>query len=575
MTKTPIPQRLMLFILLLCPAMVMAAVRIDGIAGDLLANAQAHLALDDEPCDAPMWRVRRLLRQGNGEIKEAMQALGHYQASIESSLAAGDGCWEAVYTVVPGAPVTVRKLDISLIGAAADDAEFTQILANAKLQQQQPLRHDHYEALKRALLDTASRRGYADARVLRSEVNVYPQESVADVLIEMQSGERYAFGETIFRQEVLTPKLVQGFMPYRRGDPYHSGQLADFYAVLSGSGYFGRIQVEPLLDTRSNGEIPVAVTLTPGKRRLYTAGLGFSTDTGPRVRAGYTDRRVSPSGQQWSSNLVMSRVVSELSANYRRPRGDPKTDWLSFDAGFKHESTDTSESDAYQLGVHRIRQRRNNWRENRFVDLLIEDFVIGEQQRTSTLVIPGISWSRTKAENRLRPQRGLRVFLEARASGDMLGSDTNFLRLEARGKLIRKLSPRSRLLLRAESGISVTGEFSELPPSLRYFAGGDASIRGYDFESLGPRDASGQVIGGSGKVVASVEYEFTILPRWSLALFVDSGNAFEDLELQPQTGVGIGARWHSPVGPVRVDLAKPFNGADRSVRLHVSFGPDL
>lgn len=566
---------MLLAMLLVLPAAATAGVRIDGISGDLLANAQAHLALDDEPCDAPMWRVRRLLRQGRKELDEAMQSLGHYQASIESALNAGNGCWEAVYTVTPGPPVIVRTRDVRLTGAAAADTEFAQILANAKLQPQQPLRHDHYEALKRALLDTASRRGYADARLIRSEVKVYPQETVADVVIEMDSGDRYVFGETIFRQDVLKPELVQRFVTWRRGEPYDSRELAELYGALAGSGYFARIQVEPLLESRGDGQIPVAVTLTPGKRRLYTAGIGFSTDTGPRVRAGYTDRRVGPRGQQWGTNLVMSKVVSEVSANYRRPRGDPKTDWLSFDLGYKHESTDTSESDAYQVGVHRIRQRRNNWRENRFVDLLIEDFVIGEQQRRSTLVIPGLSWTRTKADNRLRPQRGLRVFLEARASADALGSDTNFLRLEARGKLIRKLSHRSRLLLRAEAGGSITGEFSELPPSLRFFAGGDASVRGYDFETLGPKDANGRVIGGSGMLVASAEYEFTILPRWSLALFVDSGNAFDDVDLEAQTGAGVGARWHSPVGPVRVDLAKPFNGADRSVRLHVSFGPDL
>ncbi len=552
-----------------------AEVEIKGLTEELLANALAHLSLDEEPCDAPDWRVQRLLRQGNREIHVAGEALGYYDLDIQTDLRRDAACWYATYVVVVGRPVLIRSRKIELRGAAAEDPAFERAIGRSPVVTGAPFRHDSYENLKRSLLELASRRGYADAALAESKVDVFPEEHAADIVVVLESGGRYAFGEIRFDQDVLEPGLMERYVPFRRGEPYESRQLADLYGVLAGSGYFDRIQVEPLLAERGAGEIPVAITLSPGGRKLYSAGAGFSTDTGPRGRLGYTNRRIDERGHQWGANLLLSNVVSELTVNYRLPLGDPRSEWLSFDAGFKHEKTDSSTSDAYQLGMRRIKERRGGWRESQFVDLLFEDFVIGEQRDDSTLVIPGISWLRSRAENRLRPERGTRFFFELRGSADALGSDTNFLRAEVGAKWIRRLGGRSRVILRGEGGATITDGFSELPPSVRFFAGGDASIRGYDFQSLGPVDVAGNVIGGTGKLVASAEYELDLRPKWSVATFVDSGNAFDDFDVEPRTGVGVGFRWQSPVGPVRVDLAKPLNGLDRGVRLHVTFGPDL
>ena len=568
-------QRVLLVSALFCPLGVAASVAIEGLDEKSEANARAHLSLDEEPCDAPDWRVNRLLRRGEQEIRTALEALGHYQVSIASELSKEPDCWQATYRVIPGVPVVIRRLRVDLQGPAHDDAAFARVVERSPLRVGAPFRHDHYEGLKRNLLELASRRGYADAALAETTVDVFPGERAADVRVILDGGERYAFGEVRFEQDVLETDLVRRYVPFRRGEPYDSRRLGDLYGALAAGDYFERITVEPLLNERRDGEIPVAVTLTPGKRKLYKAGIGFSTDTGPRGRLGYTNRRVNADGHQWGANLLLSNVVSEISANYRLPFGNPTEEWLSFDAGYKREDTDTSMSDAYELGVRRIKARGGGWVETQFIDLLFEDFVVGEQRDDSTLVMPGISWLRTRAENTIRPARGSRLFMEVRGSADALGSDTDFLRVEAQAKWVRRFLRRSRVILRAEGGAAVTDRFSELPPSVRFFAGGDASIRGYDFESLGPRDADGNVIGGTGKLIVSAEYEFDIKPKWSVATFVDSGNAFDDFDVEPQTGVGIGFRWQSPVGPVRIDLAKPLNGVDRDVRLHITFGPDL
>jgi translocation and assembly module TamA len=163
-----------------------------------------------------------------------------------------------------------------------------------------------------------------------------------------------------------------------------------------------------------------------------------------------------------------------------------------------------------------------------------------------------------------------------RGASDALGSDTSFVQVVADGKWIWSLRNDGRLLLRSQVGTTWKTDLAELPASVRFFAGGDNSVRGYDFDEIGPVDANGEVIGGSSLITASIEYEHPLRARWSLAFFVDSGNAFEDSHVDPRTGAGIGGRWQSPLGPIRIDLAHPVDDPDNDDwRVHVYLGPDL
>ena len=559
---------------LLCGPLT-AEVRIQGLSDELLANARAHLRLDDEPCEAPDWRVRRLVKEGRGEIRTALEALGYYESVVNGSLETGEQCWTATFVVDPGEPVLVREMDVQVNFDGESDEGFDALIRNAPLKAGKPFRHDQYEDLKRTLLQRADRRGYADAAFETQRVSVFERQRAADVELRFEAGRRYSFGPVSFEQDTLDEALLRRYVPFRQGEPYDGRALSDLYAALAGSGFFSNVQVEPLTEERGEFEIPIRVSLSASPRQLYTVGAGFSTNTGPRGRAGYTNRRINRRGHQWGASVLLSSVVSELAANYRLPLGDPRSEWLSLETGLRHEDTETSESDAYQASIRRVKERGGGWQESQFIDFLIEDFKVGLQRDTSRLVIPGISWQRTQTENRFRPRRGSRLYAEIRTSADALGSDASFVRVEGSAKWIRGVGARGRLILKGELGASVTDRFSALPPSLRFFAGGDSSLRGYEFESLGPTDEMGIVIGGNGKAIASVEYEHDLVGNWSLATFVDSGNAFDDFDLEPKTGIGVGVRWQSPVGPIRLDLAKPMNNGDRSLRFHLTFGPDL
>lgn len=548
-----------------------ADVQLVGVDGALAANVLAYLTLDQEPCDAPAWRIEQQYVAAPGRIKSALEALGYYATNVTSELATGADCWHATFTIDPGEPVKIRRLDVR----ASGDAVFSIALAQSKLSEGAVLDQGAYDALKRRWSDLAIERGYRDAAFTASRVDVYPDEHAADVTLHFEAGERYRFGEVRFDQSILTDRLVRAYLPFKPGDPYDNRLLTALYIALTDSGYFDTIDIRQGDPNRETREVPISIVLTPAKRKLITYGIGFSTDTGPRLRLGRNNRRFNDRGHQFGINAQLSPVISEITATYRFPHGDPRTEWINFDIGLKKEKTDTSKSDSLEFGARRVVERPRDWTRTQKLSLLIEDFDVADQSGRSKLLMPGIAWTRTRADNPLHPHRGYRVDFEMRGATDAVVSDTRFFQTIAAGKWIWSLPHMGRVLVRGRVGATAVPTFEELPPSVRFFAGGDNSVRGYDFESLGPEDANGKVIGGSSVVVASFEYEHPLHDRWSLAFFADSGNAFNGSDFTPKTGAGLGGRWQSPLGPIRIDLAHPFDDPSTSWRLHISLGPDL
>jgi translocation and assembly module TamA len=561
--------------ILLAAAPAGAEVVLEGLDGAQSANVLAHLSLDEDGCDVPRWRVEQQYQAAPARIREALEALGHYGPTVTPRLEFDDECWHATFTIAPGEPVLIRSVDVALDGEAVRDTAFIAARDETPMKAGDVLDHGTYERLKRRWSDLAQERGYMDARFTANRIDVYPPEHVADIVLRFDSGPRYAFGDVQLEQDVLSDQLVRSYLPFHPGDLYDARELTEMYAELADSGYFRTIDVRPLEPDREHREIPIAITLVGSARRQISYGIGFSTDTGPRFRFGRNNRRFNDRGHLFGVNGQLSPVVSEVTAGYRLPYGDPRSEWISFDAGVKREDTETSESESLQLGARRVLERPGDWTRTQMVNLLVEDFEVADQVGRSRLLMPGIVWTKIRADNSIRPQRGYKVELEVRAAADALGSDTTFAQTIARAKWIWSLPSSARILVRADAGATAEQSFDELPPSVRFFAGGDNSVRGYDFEALGPVDEQGEVIGGSSLATASIEYEHPVRARWSVAVFVDAGNAFERSAMDAKVGAGFGTRWQSPLGPIRLDLAHPFDDPTTDWRVHVTLGPDL
>ena len=205
-----------------------------------------------------------------------------------------------------------------------------------------------------------------------------------------------------------------------------------------------------------------------------------------------------------------------------------------------------------------------------------EEYRLGDDSGLSNLLMPGVSYSFLRSDNRIDPHNGYRLQFDVQGAKEGLVSDTNLLHGNVLLKGLTTLGHNHRFLGRVQFGGSATNGFkNNIPPSLRFFAGGDQSVRGYDYQTLSPKNSDGDRIGGRYLVAGSVEYQYSLTEKWRVATFVDQGNSFNDLELPSlKTGVGFGVRWVSPVGPLRLDLAKALDD-EGGIRLHFSKGPEL
>ena len=553
-------------------------VDVEGVDDPLAANVRAHMSLAGKPCTTAPAYIRGLTSRAEEEARTALRAYGHYRATVSVGIDTAGDCPRVTATVEPGARVVVAEVAVEIVGEARDDPAFATLLARLPVKPGAPLVHADYAATKAAVESLALQRGYLLGRFTRSALRVNPELGTAQVRIGYDSGPRYGQGELRISQDplVVEEALVRRYLEHDRGQPYSARQVTGYYAALSASEYFDRVDVRPLISTAADGEVPIAIELTPRKRHKYRAGLGASTDEGIRGLFSYANRRVNTRGHRLTGELRASVIEQRLSGAYSIPRRHPADEWLSFQAGIRREDVDTYDTVEMQLGLSETKRRPWGWMETRFVNYNRQTFDIASDDRTTNLVIPGLRWTRSTANDPLYPTRGLAVSFEVRGSSDALLSDTDFVRAALSGQAVLGLPWRMRVLTRIDTGASWVADFRELPPSERFFAGGDRSIRGFDFEDLGPVDDTGDVIGGRYLAVASVELEKMLTERWGMAAFVDAGNAFGGAGSATgvKVSVGAGVRWRSPIGPARVDLAHPLDD-DTVLRMHLRIGPDL
>lgn len=593
----PSPRtRLIRLLLLLCSslgagsavALELGEVDIRGLEDEAMrTNVAAALSLRrldaERRASLSEGRLAYLLRRLPGEARQALEPFGYYGAEVEIEQARAGERVDVTVQIRPGEPVRVGERQLLMNGEGGEDPVLKTRLQRFRPRPEQVFDHSVYEQSKAGMDRVLAERGYFDARLERAKVTVQRARLRADIDLQWDSGPRYALGEARFDEHQFRPGLLEKLVPWTPGQPYDQAELLALRSSLVELDYFAAIDLRPLPEEAEDGQVPVQVDLAPAKRSIYDFGVRYGTDTGLGLSAGLERRWVNNRGHKLRTRMNLAQRRNDLTAQYRIPAFAWLDGWYTASASVRQEKLEYVDSDLVELVGSRSGRLGNwnllaalNFRRERFKDPLT-----GNQLAYSTLVYPSLWGQWGESDDPLYPRRAHGLTLELRGGHSSLGSDVDFLQARAEARWIRGIGRRDRLLLRAEAGATWTDQFPEFPPSLRFYAGGDRSVRGYGYKEIGPAltasDGRRFVFGGKHLLVASAEYERMFSRQWGVAAFVDAGDAFDARDsFDLQVGAGLGLRWRSPVGPVRIDVAHGFGDqAQQSVHLHLIIGPDL
>ena len=569
-----------LLLLVVLPARAGVDVRVRGLGADERDNAYAQLSIleyakrvDAEKGEYDSADIERLFRQGEGEIARALQPFGWYSPTVTMKLAGAKPDWVATYTVVAGPLTAVESIDVQLTGEGAEVESLRALAAHPRpLHLHERLKHEEYEELKTRLVQAAYAAGLLDAQLTRRELRVDVPNHSAAVLITLDTGRRYRFGDISIEQDgaPLREDFLRRYIGFQPGDYYDPAKVLATQFAFGDLDYFESVDVEPQRDqVDADGRLPMRIRTTEKAPRVYKYGLGYGTDTGPRASVGAQFRRLNDSGHKLNLDLRISPVISTAIAEYRIPWGRVPSDSVSFTTQtLKQDFKDVRET-LYRVGAS-INRQGKVWQRRAYIEYTVDDYSLsGQSPHLSNLLVPGISVTRTEADDPIFPKSGWYLFADVHGGSTAALSDTNFIQGLVKLRSTIYLGNRLYLVTRGDEGMTLVGSFNNLPPSQRFFAGGDDSVRGYAYQAIGPRNAAGTNVGGKFLTTLSTELNWYPYKTYGIAAFVDSGGSDDALLVSQHLGAGMGLRYRAPFGAFALDLAHPFDRNLSPVRLHL------
>ncbi len=587
--------RLAVLVLLGLPLSVraekIARVDIRGLDAAMTENVRVALSLEDAlGRDITARRLDYLLTVAEEETREALEPFGYYSPTIRISRTGSDEAIAVQIEVARGEPVRVRRQDVFISGEGAADRYLRDELEAFTPAPGEVFTHPGYEASKARITRRLAERGYFDADFLSRRVEVTRAEQAADIDLSWASGDRYDMGKVTFvqtPQEIVHPWLLDRLVYWKEGEYYHQGRLDRLRRSLVGLDYFSRIDISPDPRAAKDLRVPVQVTLTPAKRSVYNFGVSYGTDSGAGVTAGTERRYLNKRGHKALAQLDYGQRRKTLTLQYRVPAFKWLDGWYTGSLQAADEQNDYIDTRRLEAVASRSGEINRHLTAIASVHALRERWAYAVRPGANgaplydyaTYVFPSLRAEYIDADDRLFPRDGLGGTLLLRGAAEGVGSDASFAQLHVGARWYRGLGEANRLIVRGELGRTWSRQLVQIPPSLRFYAGGERSIRGYAWREVGPRiDGSTRghryAIGAKNVATASVEFERYITRTLGAAVFVDTGTAFDD---RPdwRTGVGVGARWRSPVGLLRIDIARGLDQPDSAFQLTIGLGAEL
>jgi len=558
---------------------VSVTVTIDGLSGEELQNVKTALKfpeglIKDEKVDMP-W-LTRFERQIPEKVRDALEVFGYYRPDISVAMKTPEkGPYELHVNVTKGDPVYIDKVSIYIEGAGSHESALTELVGRFPLHKGDVLRQDKYEEMKGLIKSKAIALGYLDADFSTHTISITMDTLSSEINLVFQTGSQYHFGDVNFVGMPLYPvAFLERYLDFKAGDIFSYEKIANTQFNLISTDCFKEVTINPLKEEAKDSRVPIEIKLFSSPPKRFKFGLGYGTDTGVRGTLIYNDFNFAGSGHKFETEIRLSENLQGFAARYMFP---DKKDYKSFTLltfGLQRENLTDKATNVISLEGEHARSLGHEQSGSFYLRMQKENSWAGDQTTNAFIVLPGVRYSSRQYDNLMRPTKGYYYDLELRGTNEVLGSSTSFAQYLISGEMIIGFPGRFSFLVRGRLGTTFICESTEdLPISLRFFAGGDRSVRGYAYKSLGPTDAYGDVIGGKHMLVGNFELERAIGSNWGVAVFYDTGNAFNSFSnMDLAQGAGVGIRYYTPIGSMNLDLARQIGVSNPDFRIHFTIG---
>ncbi|EID0697414.1 outer membrane protein assembly factor [Vibrio parahaemolyticus] len=537
---------------------------IQGLSKPLERNLEYYLMplANTSANDIPVSQLSKLVRL-------ALNPYGYYHSELNVQRGEND---LITLDVDAGEVMLVAKSNIVVSGEASNDEDFIELINQAQLKQGQPLLHSEYDTLKRNLISLAQQKGYLDGRFIESSLEVIPSLNQAHVNLYFSSGPRYQFGELSVLTSGIETARIEAMRTFERGDDFDTLKLSQYQADLSSTDWFRSVIVKADFEEISDGQkVPIEVLTEPNSRNIVQVGGGYSTDLGLRASLNWTKPWYNKRGHSFEAQAYASKPEQSLLLGYKIPTQNVLTDYYGIQFESKHVDYRDTSSFSNDLSFEKHWQLDSDWQSTMHVRYLQERYQQASENNDSQMLLPGVTFSLLDRKNDQLEIKHRHVY-SLEYSDPNFFSDSRLLRIEGNSVLSLDISEKHKFHFRSNVGINVADALSDIPSSLRFFAGGDGNLRGYGYESISPRDENGDLTGARYMFTAGLEYQYQVYHQLWLGAFYDVGDAFND-SVDWKSGTGLSLIWNSKYVPVKVDFAYGLDAPQGDqFRVHFSLG---
>lgn len=512
-------------------------------------------------------------------IEKSLRVYGYYSTVVNFTLkpATSQGKALLIANVNAGKQTLIESSNIEIKGSAKNDEAFL-LLKQKAAKKGDMLYHSTYDNYKSDFLKLGLTRGYFDSFFEVSRLEVRPSTYQAWWKMIFNSGERYKFGKFIFKGSQIREDYLRNMIPMKEGDYYLLDNLSKLTNEYSSSNWFSSVLLEPVINSKEK-IVDVGVLFYPRKKNIMNVGIGYSSDVGPRFQLGWTKPWINSRGHSFRTNMFYSSPKQTIEATYKIPLlKHPLKYYYEISTGLENETKNDTDTRAITFAALRYWNREEGWQHSLGLRVRYDSYTQAEYTNKSLLIYPTASINRTRLQGGAFPSWGDSQRLTLDYGNKIWGSESNFIKVQASTAWLRTYAENHRVIIRGEIGWLHTKNINNIPPALRFFAGGDRSVRGYGYKKISPKNENDKLIGGNRLFTTSLEYQYQVYDQWWLATFADSGFAANDFKAKElRYGAGVGVRWASPVGAIKLDIATPIRDKNdsKNIQFYIGLGSEL